>query len=302
MAVWPLTTWALWAGNAPSQGCVLLKISAVGSRPQVLFCGITAMDTLAQLSDPGLTTRWRRLWVRESPSGGRYTMLHAEERTSVIFPCPVDGTGFYMMASTGADILSAGQTTVLASPVHPGNAKTECVQFWYYMGGETPGEITWKHMISGDRKKPNGLHTWICLQALWHCTWSCWAAGGKRSSQTVWIREARGATPAGTSRAGARPGRFLLPFILRLFLAIGSIISCAESQPRWLGTLILLHSWSLRWLELEAKAATLQLTTSLFQPTHVNVKVRIKNLGLSRNDVTFRITCSDLVPPWTRCY
>lgn len=109
------------------------------------------MDTLAQLSDPGLTTLWRRLWV--SPSGGRYTMLHAAERTSVIFPCPVDGAGFYMMASTGADILSAGQTTVLVSPVHPGIAKTECVQFWYYMGGESPGEITCKHIIS-DRKNP----------------------------------------------------------------------------------------------------------------------------------------------------
>lgn len=93
-------------------------------------------------------------------------MLHAAERTSVIFPCPVDGTGFYMMARTGADILSAGQTTVLVSPVHPGKAKTECVQFWYYMGGETPGEITWKHIISGDRKKTNELHTWIRLQAL----------------------------------------------------------------------------------------------------------------------------------------
>lgn len=88
-------------------------------------------------------------------------MLHAAERTSVIFPCPVDGTGFYMMASTGA-----GQNTVLVSPVHPGNAKTECVQFWYYMGGETPGEITCKYIISGVQKKPNELHTWIRLQAL----------------------------------------------------------------------------------------------------------------------------------------
>lgn len=77
-------------------------------------------------------------------------MLHAAERTSMIFPCSVDGTGFYMMASTGADVLSAGQTTVLVSPVHLGNAKTQCVQFWYYMGGETPGEITCKHIIGGE--------------------------------------------------------------------------------------------------------------------------------------------------------
>lgn len=45
-----------------------------------------------------------------------------------------------MMASTAAKILPAGKTAVLVSPVHPGNAKTECVQFWYNTGGETPGE------------------------------------------------------------------------------------------------------------------------------------------------------------------
>lgn len=158
MAVWPLTTWVLWTGNAPSQGCVPLKISAVGSQPQVMFCGTTAMDTLAQLLDPGQTTLWRHLWVRESPSGGRYTLFHVAERTSVIFPCPVHGIGFYMMASTGANILSAGQTAVLVSPVHPGNDKTACVQFWYYIGGETPGEtLTCKPTISGDRQKQTRL-------------------------------------------------------------------------------------------------------------------------------------------------
>ncbi|XP_011615887.2 apical endosomal glycoprotein [Takifugu rubripes] len=90
-------------------------------------------------------------------SSGDVLWLHRNGHTSSSIGPRTDHTletsmGFYMMAR--ADILSAGQTTVLVSPVHPGNAKTECVQFWYYMGGETPGSLTlYMKLVSGRREK-----------------------------------------------------------------------------------------------------------------------------------------------------
>lgn len=55
-------------------------------------------------------------------------------------PLPAICSGFYMMANTGANILPSGSTTVLTSPVRQATAKTECVNFWYQMGGVNPGE------------------------------------------------------------------------------------------------------------------------------------------------------------------
>lgn len=54
----------------------------------------------------------------------------------------VGGSGFYMMANTGADILPDGETANLISPVRQGTTKTECVNFWYQMGGVNPGETS----------------------------------------------------------------------------------------------------------------------------------------------------------------
>lgn len=45
-----------------------------------------------------------------------------------------------MMVNTGADILPAGQAGYLVSPFRSGSTKTECVSFWYHMGGMNPGE------------------------------------------------------------------------------------------------------------------------------------------------------------------
>lgn len=45
-----------------------------------------------------------------------------------------------MMANTGANILPPGDTAVLTSPVRQGTSKTECLHFWYHMGGVNPGE------------------------------------------------------------------------------------------------------------------------------------------------------------------
>lgn len=48
--------------------------------------------------------------------------------------------GFYMMINTAANQLPAGQAGHLVSPLRTGSTKTECVSFWYYMGGMNPGE------------------------------------------------------------------------------------------------------------------------------------------------------------------
>uniref|UniRef100_H3CHH6 MAM domain-containing protein n=1 Tax=Tetraodon nigroviridis TaxID=99883 RepID=H3CHH6_TETNG len=62
--------------------------------------------------------------------------------------------GFYMLANTASYSLPAGQTAVLVSPVHPGNAKIECVHFWYNTGGETPGSLTlYLTFLNGRRVK-----------------------------------------------------------------------------------------------------------------------------------------------------
>lgn len=45
-----------------------------------------------------------------------------------------------MMINTGADVLPAGQVGHLLSPLSSGSTQTECVNFWYYMGGLNPGE------------------------------------------------------------------------------------------------------------------------------------------------------------------
>ncbi|XP_062291219.1 apical endosomal glycoprotein [Scomber scombrus] len=62
--------------------------------------------------------------------------------------------GFYMMVNTGADILPSGATSVLTSPLRHGMAKTECVHFWYHMGGVNPGSLTvYVKMVNGKRVK-----------------------------------------------------------------------------------------------------------------------------------------------------
>lgn len=60
-----------------------------------------------------------------------------------------------MMANTGVSILPPGEAGVLTSPIRQGTAKTECINFWYHMGGENPGETpsqdehTHKHTLRG---------------------------------------------------------------------------------------------------------------------------------------------------------
>ncbi|XP_036973964.1 apical endosomal glycoprotein isoform X1 [Acanthopagrus latus] len=62
--------------------------------------------------------------------------------------------GFYMMANTAGNILPWGETTLLTSPVRQGTVMTECVHFWYQMGGEDSGSLTlYMKPVKGERVK-----------------------------------------------------------------------------------------------------------------------------------------------------
>lgn len=50
-----------------------------------------------------------------------------------------------MMVNTAANVLPAGQVGYLVSPFRSGSTKTECVSFWYHMGGMNPGETPPPH-------------------------------------------------------------------------------------------------------------------------------------------------------------
>ncbi|XP_034153050.1 apical endosomal glycoprotein-like [Esox lucius] len=63
-------------------------------------------------------------------------------------------TGYYMMVDSDVEILPEGSVAALTSPVHIGVARTECVYFWYHMGGENPGSLTvYMKPVKGDQVK-----------------------------------------------------------------------------------------------------------------------------------------------------
>ncbi|XP_034153048.1 apical endosomal glycoprotein isoform X2 [Esox lucius] len=63
-------------------------------------------------------------------------------------------TGYYMMVDSDVEILPEGSVAALTSPVHIGVARTECVYFWYHMGGENPGSLTvYMKPVKGERVK-----------------------------------------------------------------------------------------------------------------------------------------------------
>uniref|UniRef100_A0A8C3A127 MAM domain-containing protein n=1 Tax=Cyclopterus lumpus TaxID=8103 RepID=A0A8C3A127_CYCLU len=92
-------------------------------------------------------------------SSGRVHWLHRSGHTATLTGPKTDHTletelGFYMMVNTGANFLPSGGTSVLASPVRQGTAKTECVHFWYHMGGVNPGSLTlYMKPVKGERVK-----------------------------------------------------------------------------------------------------------------------------------------------------
>ncbi|KAJ0057766.1 hypothetical protein NL108_017681, partial [Boleophthalmus pectinirostris] len=63
-------------------------------------------------------------------------------------------TGYYMLLNSGADMLPAGSVSTLASPLTQGTSKTHCLQFWYHMGGDSPGSLTvYLKPVKGGRVK-----------------------------------------------------------------------------------------------------------------------------------------------------
>ncbi|XP_033831819.1 apical endosomal glycoprotein isoform X2 [Periophthalmus magnuspinnatus] len=62
--------------------------------------------------------------------------------------------GYYMLLNTDSDIFPAGATSTLTSPLIYGTSKTQCLQFWYHMGGARPGTLTvYMKPVKGKRVK-----------------------------------------------------------------------------------------------------------------------------------------------------
>uniref|UniRef100_A0A3Q2PL13 MAM domain-containing protein n=1 Tax=Fundulus heteroclitus TaxID=8078 RepID=A0A3Q2PL13_FUNHE len=122
-----------------------LSIEAVRSG----FDGQVAIDDVTFLDGPCALPRKCSFEGQKCgySSYGAVRWLHRSGRTTTANGPKTDHTlgtelGYYMMVNADADILPAGQTTVLASPVRPGTSKLECVSFWYHMQGNNPGYLT----------------------------------------------------------------------------------------------------------------------------------------------------------------
>ncbi|KAK3524127.1 hypothetical protein QTP70_018036, partial [Hemibagrus guttatus] len=60
--------------------------------------------------------------------------------------------GYYMLAHSGLNALPQGSVTTLTSPIRHGVTHTECVHFWYNMGGHNPGTLSvYVKPADGDR-------------------------------------------------------------------------------------------------------------------------------------------------------
>lgn len=125
------------------------------------FDGRVAIDDVALVSGPCTVPRTCSFEGQTCgyDSSGEVRWHHRSGFTATLNGPKTDHTletehGFYMMTNTGADFLSSGGTTVLNSPVRQGAAKTECVHFWYHMGGENPGSLTlYMKPVEGEKVK-----------------------------------------------------------------------------------------------------------------------------------------------------
>ncbi|XP_053504858.1 apical endosomal glycoprotein [Ictalurus furcatus] len=87
--------------------------------------------------------------------------------------------GFYMLAHSGVDVLPQGSVATLNSPVRRGLTHTECVYFWYNMGGDHPGTLSmYVKPVDGDRillfsSSLNQGHVWRLGMGnvSWHGDW-----------------------------------------------------------------------------------------------------------------------------------
>ncbi|XP_051268409.1 apical endosomal glycoprotein [Dicentrarchus labrax] len=125
------------------------------------FDGRVAIDDLSFVDRPCSVPRMCSFEGQQCgySSFGKALWLHRSWHTTTTTGPKTDHTletemGFYMMANTGADILPFGDAAVLTSPVRKGIAKTECVHFWYHIGGENPGSlIVYVKPVKGERVK-----------------------------------------------------------------------------------------------------------------------------------------------------
>ncbi|XP_056260241.1 apical endosomal glycoprotein [Seriola aureovittata] len=125
------------------------------------FDGQVAIDDVAFVARPCTVPRMCSFEGQRCgyTSSGQAHWLHRSGYSTTIAGPKTDHTletelGFYMMANTAANILPSGSTAVLTSPVRQGTARTECVHFWYHMGGVNPGSLTvYMKPVKGDRVK-----------------------------------------------------------------------------------------------------------------------------------------------------
>ncbi|XP_072310635.1 apical endosomal glycoprotein isoform X2 [Eucyclogobius newberryi] len=62
--------------------------------------------------------------------------------------------GHYMLLNSGSDVLLSGAVSSLTSALIYGTSHTQCLQFWYHMGGVSPGSLTvYLKPVKGERVK-----------------------------------------------------------------------------------------------------------------------------------------------------
>ncbi|KAG7476848.1 hypothetical protein MATL_G00087170 [Megalops atlanticus] len=81
-------------------------------------------------------------------SSGDSRWVHQNQVSGGVKPGPTtDHTleteaGYYMIADTSVEVLPLGSMTNLTSPSRSAAPQTECVHFWYHMGGDKPGSLS----------------------------------------------------------------------------------------------------------------------------------------------------------------
>ncbi|XP_057674321.1 apical endosomal glycoprotein [Corythoichthys intestinalis] len=86
-------------------------------------------------------------WVRRNGHTARKTGPKTDHTLGT-------GQGFYIMVQTGGNVLPAGATTTLTSPVEQGTTKTRCLNFWYHLRGQNPGVLSvYMKPVKGERIK-----------------------------------------------------------------------------------------------------------------------------------------------------
>nr|XP_015798985.2 apical endosomal glycoprotein [Nothobranchius furzeri] len=110
------------------------------------FDGRVAVDDVTFLNRPCTIPRMCSFEGQNCgyTGSGKIRFLHRNGHGSSTTGPKTDHTlgtelGYYMMVNTDAAILPPGTAAVLTSPVRQGTTRTECVNFWYHMGGEKPG-------------------------------------------------------------------------------------------------------------------------------------------------------------------